>query len=63
MNSIFLKIYLPNLIVCVCLLFLDDLHYMPATVITAGPAGCEIRNLGKAGKITNEQPNGAEHGY
>ena len=24
MNSIFLKIYLPNLIVCVCLLFLGD---------------------------------------
>ena len=36
MNSIFLKIYLPNLIVCVRLLFLVDFTlYMPATVITA----------------------------
>ena len=34
MNSIFLKIYLPNLIVYVCLLFVGDLHYLLATVIT-----------------------------
>ena len=36
MNSIFLKIYLPNLIVCVCLLLVfyswATLHYMPGTV-------------------------------